>query len=176
MYSVAHVKCEVLWSNDDGILPLSQQTTLASEECIPVKYDVDYLSWNRTHGKDAEIIFLTYQICDTMFGLLATNQSYSLALSSVDLKKWDNVKFVETRIKGLPFLLRTTPDAVVSTLKLSPPSAPAPEDPMDVVDMDAVAIHPSIALPVLSVRYTNAKVLTRQFQKRPVSELSSVNG
>lgn len=69
-------------------------------------------------------------------------------------------------------MFRTISDAMASALNITLPSTSLPEDLMDINDMYAVEIEPSIALPVLSARHLNPKVLIIILKKVPVSESS----
>lgn len=64
--------------------------------------------------------------------------------------------------------------AVVSTLNITRPLAPAPENALDIYKMNPVQIHTLVSLPVISVRYTNFKVLMKLLKKVLLSELSAV--
>lgn len=60
-------------------------------------------------------------------------------------------------------MFRTLPDAVVSTFTITCYSATAPEDAVNVDDIDAFEMQPSGALRILSALYLNAKVRKRPF-------------
>lgn len=127
----------------------------------------------RRHDEDTAMRNHIYHILDTLFGLFAFNLLHYL--SSVHLKKCGKIVCAQTRTNGFPFLFRTMPDSVVSTIRIEQPSAPAHKHPMNVDDMNSVELQPSIALPLLFSRNSKEKVLTRLIKNLPVSKSFSVN-
>lgn len=85
-----------------------------------------------------------------LFCVLDYNQLYSL--SSTNLLSWDKVRCLLCKINGLPLMLSTRHDEVVYTMNITQPSAPEPEDPMNLYYVVTDKIHPSIALPFISYK------------------------
>lgn len=123
-------------SKHDVVLSLSQHKSLcATKVCIHVYDFVHPVAWEMIHGEDTARRHITYHFFETLFGLIVSKQLNFP--SYVYLKKWDKVDCGKTRPHSLLFMFSKIDDSVSFTLKITLPPVSAPQNAMDVDDMDA---------------------------------------